>query len=81
MKILITGAAGFIGSHVTDALLERGDEVTAIDNFNTYYSQKSRRSNIKDIAKSKKLLGYSPKTSIEQGIRKFVEWYKNQPYS
>ncbi len=34
-----------------------------------------------DITKSKELLGYDPKTSIDEGIRKFVEWYKNQPYS
>ncbi len=53
MKILITGAAGFIGSHVADALLERGDEVTAIDNFNDYYSQKSKRSNIKQAENNK----------------------------
>ncbi len=53
MKILITGAAGFIGSHVTDALLKRGDEVIAIDNFNDYYSQKSKRSNIKQAENNK----------------------------
>ncbi len=33
MKILLTGAAGFIGSHVARALIERGDEVVGIDNF------------------------------------------------
>jgi UDP-glucose 4-epimerase len=35
MKILITGGAGFIGSHLTDRLLERGDRVLVIDNFAT----------------------------------------------
>jgi len=34
-----------------------------------------------DITKSKKLLGYSPETSIEQGIRNFVEWYKRTNHS
>ncbi|HEX9963487.1 MAG TPA: NAD-dependent epimerase/dehydratase family protein [Allosphingosinicella sp.] len=38
MKILVTGAAGFIGHHVSARLLERGDEVVGIDNFNDYYS-------------------------------------------
>ena len=35
MKILITGCAGFIGSHLADYLLEKGDKVTGIDNFST----------------------------------------------
>ena len=37
MSVLVTGAAGFIGSHVSRALLARGDEVVGIDNLNTYY--------------------------------------------
>ncbi|HET6587798.1 MAG TPA: NAD-dependent epimerase [Oleiagrimonas sp.] len=37
MKILVTGTAGFIGSHVALRLLERGDEVVGIDNLNDYY--------------------------------------------
>ncbi len=37
MKVLVTGAAGFIGSHVALRLLERGDEVIGFDNLNDYY--------------------------------------------
>lgn len=37
MKILVTGAAGFIGFHVAKCLLERGDEVVGLDNLNDYY--------------------------------------------
>jgi len=37
MKILVTGAAGFVGSHVAHALLDQGHEVVGIDNFNDYY--------------------------------------------
>jgi UDP-glucuronate 4-epimerase len=37
MTVLVTGAAGFIGSHVSHALLDRGDEVVGLDNFNDYY--------------------------------------------
>ncbi len=37
MRILLTGAAGFIGFHTAKALLERGDEVLGVDNLNSYY--------------------------------------------
>ncbi|MEI8097034.1 MAG: NAD-dependent epimerase/dehydratase family protein, partial [Candidatus Moraniibacteriota bacterium] len=40
MKILVTGGAGFIGSAVTKKLVERGDQVVIIDNFNDYYDPK-----------------------------------------
>jgi len=35
MRVFITGGAGFIGSHLTDALIARGDEVTILDNLST----------------------------------------------
>lgn len=37
MKILVTGTAGFIGSHLAHRLLDRGDEVIGVDNVNDYY--------------------------------------------
>ncbi len=40
MKILVTGSAGFIGMHVAEALLTRGDKVVGFDNFNDYYDPK-----------------------------------------
>jgi len=46
MKVLVTGAAGFIGSHVAEALLERGDTVVGLDNFNDYYSPARKRANV-----------------------------------
>jgi len=42
LKILITGGAGFVGSHLADKLLERHNLVTCYDNFNQYYSGKER---------------------------------------
>ena len=45
MKVLLTGAAGFIGSHTTEALLDRDFEVVGLDNFNDYYDPAQKRRN------------------------------------
>ncbi len=46
MAVLVTGGAGFIGSHVVDRLAERGEWVLCLDNFNEYYSPQVKRDNI-----------------------------------
>lgn len=43
---LVTGGAGFVGSHLSEALLARGDRVVCVDNFNDYYSPERKRRNI-----------------------------------
>ena len=43
MKMLVTGAAGFIGSHVANSLMDDGHEVIGLDNFNDYYSVQLKR--------------------------------------
>ena len=48
MDILVTGGAGFIGSHVCDRLLSRGDSVVCVDDFNDYYNPKTKERNIKE---------------------------------
>jgi UDP-glucuronate 4-epimerase len=50
LKVLITGGAGFIGSHTTEKLLERGDEVVCLDNFNDYYDPARKRRNVAPFA-------------------------------
>jgi UDP-glucuronate 4-epimerase len=49
MKILVTGAAGFIGFHVSRALLDRGDQVVGVDNLNDYYSVQLKRDRLQQI--------------------------------
>lgn len=47
--ILVTGAAGFIGSHTAVALLERGDRVVGLDNLNDYYDPARKRQNLAEV--------------------------------
>lgn len=46
MKILITGGAGFIGSHLTERRLARGDRVVVLDDFNDFYDPALKRANV-----------------------------------
>lgn len=47
MKILITGGAGFIGSSLADSLLNEGNDIVVVDNFNDYYAYEIKEANVK----------------------------------
>lgn len=49
MKALVTGAAGFIGSHLCEHLLEHGNEVTGLDAFTDYYARDAKEANLKSL--------------------------------
>src|SRR5512139_1133023 len=63
MKILVTGAAGFIGSHAAQGLLQRGDAVVGLDNFAPNYSRARKEANLKEYA------GHEHFTFVEADIR------------
>jgi UDP-glucuronate 4-epimerase len=63
LKILVTGGAGFIGSHATEALLARGDQVVCVDSFNDYYDPARKRRNVAPF------LGRSTYRLVEADIR------------
>ena len=52
MRVLITGVAGFIGSHLAEALLARGDTVAGVDNFNDFYDPARKRANVAPLVAS-----------------------------
>ena len=50
LRVLVTGCAGFIGSHTSEALIARGDEVIGLDNFDDYYDPRVKRRNLQDLS-------------------------------
>lgn len=52
MAVLVTGAAGFIGMHVAQALARRGDQVIGIDNLNAYYDVTLKEARVAELAKT-----------------------------
>ena len=56
MAILVTGGAGFIGSHTCDALLKKNERVICLDNFNDYYPPEKKRKNIERNLASKNFI-------------------------
>ena len=70
MRILVTGAAGFIGSRTSQRLLERGDEVIGLDNFNEYYDPSLKESRAEALVDNENFkmvrMGCEDRDGIEQ---------------
>ncbi len=51
-RILLTGGAGFIGSHVAEALLRRGSQLAIVDELNDFYSPQRKEENLAEVRRS-----------------------------
>ena len=58
MQILLTGGAGFIGSHLARKLLEKGHNVISVDNFDPFYDRKLKAKNLNDLVSFKGFNNY-----------------------
>ena len=56
MNILVTGGAGFIGSHLCEYLIQNGHFVFCIDNFNDYYNPQIKHQNIQSLLQGYRVL-------------------------
>ncbi|MGI8500857.1 MAG: NAD-dependent epimerase/dehydratase family protein [Hassallia sp.] len=66
-KVIVTGAAGFIGSHLTERLLQQKNEVIGIDEFNDYYDPALKRKNVAHLQSS-------PGFELIEGNIQFLDW-------
>src|SRR4029453_5886815 len=57
VAVLVTGAAGFIGSHAAARLLHRGDDVIGLDNFDSYFSPERKGQNVREVSAEAKRPG------------------------
>jgi UDP-glucuronate 4-epimerase len=73
MKILVTGCAGFIGSHVAEALLKRGDSVIGVDNLNDYYDVRFKKQNLEILKKLPGFVFYKADICDFKAMKKIFE--------
>ena len=78
MKILITGSAGFIGFHVSEKLLKKGNKVFGIDSLNNYYDVNLKKSRIKILKKYKNFSFVKAKLENERKLFKYINKFKPQ---
>jgi len=77
-KIIITGVAGFIGSHLAENLLKRGDSVIGIDEINDYYDVRQKEENLKILSKYENFKFYKIDLAEYEELKEIFEKEKPQ---
>ncbi len=66
MKILVTGAAGFIGSKLAYELKRRGDDVVGVDNYNDYYDVRLKEARVKEFGLAVRQMDIADKAAVDE---------------
>jgi UDP-glucuronate 4-epimerase len=69
-RILLTGGAGFIGSHVAEALLARGAQLAVVDNLDSFYAAPWKRANLEDVRRAGAFDLYEADIRDYEGLKK-----------
>jgi UDP-glucuronate 4-epimerase len=75
-RVLVTGGAGFIGSHLCQALLGRGSSLAIVDSFDDFYSPNVKRANLAEIARHGEVRLFETDIRNTAGLRKAFEEFK-----
>lgn len=74
--VLVTGCVGFIGSHVAEALLKRGDNVIGVDEINDYYSVEQKKKNLEVLEEYDTFMFYKEDITDYEAIKKIFSEHK-----